>query len=269
MAYQPSPAQLATERHLLGLDQPLPLRYLHWVAGAVRGNLGTSFASGQPVTTELASRRPATLRLATLAALFTVGLALAAALTAAWAEGTWVDAALRGAALSVCALPSFVAGMLVLRFVVVGLGWGKVVADGSWHAAVLPALCVALLPAGQLSRLLRAGLVRFMATPAAFVAAARGATRGRILLVHALPNAALPTLAVLGVTLAYLLGGTAVIEAVFTWPGVGQFLVASLKARDLPVLQGFTVLATASFVTISLAVDAASALIDPRLRATA
>jgi len=209
---------------------------------------------------------PATLRLGALAALITVGLAVVTALLAALFEGSWVDAGLRGAALAVCALPAFLIGLLALRFLIVGLGMGRVVADGSWHEAVIPACCVALLPAGQLSRLLRAGLVRFLASPAAFVVSARGGTKLRVLVVHALPNAAVPTLTVLGVSLAYLLTGTAVIEAVFSWPGIGQYLVASVQVRDVPVIEGFTMLATAGFVSTSLVVDALSALIDPRLR---
>lgn len=262
----PSYAQLSAIRHELGLDQPLPVRYVRWIARAVHGDLGRSFASGQPVTTELGERLPATIRLALVGFGFALAIAIPAALVAASLEGSWVDAALRSGAIVASALPSFVAGLLLVRFVIIGLGVGHVISDGSWHQALLPGLCLGLLPGAQLSRLLRAGLVDELSTQAAFVARARGATRLRILIVHALPNAALPFLTTLGVTLAYLFTGAAVIEAVFTWPGVGQYLVAAVDVRDVPVIEGFTLLATAAFVLTSFTVDLAASVIDPRLR---
>jgi len=233
------------------------------VAGAVRGDLGTSWATGRPVAAEIGARLPATLRLTAAAVAVALGLALVLGVLAA-IGGRWVDAAVRAVSAGALVLPGFVLALLLLHVVVLRLGHFRVVADGTWSTAPLPALTLALGTAATWSRLLRAGLLTAHGAGHVEVARARGAGRLRILVAHDLPNAAVPFLTAVGTGVAALLGGAPIIETVFTWPGVGRYAVQGITARDLPVVQAYTLLAISAYVAVSLLVDLAVTLIDPR-----
>lgn len=263
---EPTPAQLAEARSDLGLEGSYVEQYLRWAGGALQGDLGYSFASGRPVADELAARLPDTLRLAVVALALGILLAVVLGLLAARYVNRWPDHAAQGLAIVWASTPSFVVALVLIQIIVVQMGVGRVVLDGSWGEVALPAVCLAIGLADGWSRLLRAELVAFMASPPALTLRARGATPWRILLRHGLPNASLPSLHAIAVGVAALLGGAAVIETVFTWPGVGSYVVTSVRSRDLPVVQAFTVLATLVYVVASLLADAAGALVDPRTR---
>lgn len=262
----PRPVEIEAVRRELGLDLPLPAQYTRWLGRAARGDLSTSYQTGRPVLDELAARAPATALLAVTAVAVAVGLAVPAAVVAAAWHGRWPDALLRGGALLGSALPAFVVGLLALQVLVLGRGWGTALSDGRPDQVWLPALVLALGRAADWSRLLRAGLLEALGSGYAFVTAARGATRARVLLRHALPNASLPFLTAVGLGVGALLGGTPIVEAVFTWPGVGSYVVAAVSARDLPVVQGFAALAALVYVTTSWSVDLIAGLLDPRIR---
>lgn len=262
----PSPPAIAAVRAELGLDDALFVRFAAWAGRAVTGDLGVSWRTGRPVMEEFAQRLPATLRLTGTALALAIVLALVLGILAAAAPNRWPDVVTRVAALAMLVVPSFVLGVLVLDVLVVRMGLGRVIADGSWGTVFLPALTLALFPAASWSRVLRTSLLEARSASYLRVSAARGATRWRQLWVHQLPNAAPPFLTVVGLGIATLLGGAPVVEAVFTWPGVGRYTVDAIEARDMPAVVGFTLVAVVVYVVTSLLIDLSCGLIDPRLR---
>lgn len=259
----PTPVQVAVLRTELGLDEPAPVRLAGWLVSAAQGDLGTSWRTGAPVAAELADRLPATLRLAAVA----LGLALLLAIPLAFAaQNRLADLGARGVMFLGAAAPSFVVGTLLLEVVVLRLGIGRVLADGSWSGAVLPAVPLALGAAAVWARVLRGAMLDVGARRYVHVARARGAGRLRVLLVHVLPGASPPLLAAIGMTVGSLLAGAAVVETVFTWPGVGPYLVDAIVARDVPVVQGTVLLGVLAYVVASMLADLAAAVIDPGRR---
>lgn len=262
----PTPEQVAEQQERMGLDQSPVERYFDWLSGALRGDLGESWSSGRPVADELASRLPATVILTVAALGLAVTSALALGCLAGYAPRRWPDAVVRAVVLVAAAVPSFVVATLLLDVVVVRWGWFQVVTDGSWSTVLLPAVTLAPAPAAAWARLLRAGILEARRAPYLQVAEARGASPMRLIGYHALPNALVPFLTIVGTGTASLLGGAPVVETIFTWPGVGRYAVEAITARDLPVVQGFTLLAVAAYVAVSMVVDVVAAAIDPRLR---
>ncbi|HRL48463.1 MAG TPA: ABC transporter permease [Propioniciclava sp.] len=263
---EPTPDQVAELRDAFGLDQPLPLQYLSWLGRALTGDLGYSWQSGLPVTGELVSRLAPTIRLALTALLLALCCALPVGLIAARWEGGWPDQASRLLAIGSASTPSFLVGLLLISYVVVPLGWKSVVLNGEWNQVWLPAACLCFGMFDAWSRVWRGGLVAGLHSGNAAVLTARGAQPRRILLRHAVPNASAPLIGIVAVSAGGLLGGAAIIETVFTWPGVGAYVVSSVLARDLPVVQAYTVMATLTYVLASLAADLVTVAIDPRLR---
>ncbi|MEV1291083.1 ABC transporter permease [Pseudonocardia sp. NPDC049635] len=263
---EPTPAAVAAVRAELRLDDPLPVRFGRWAGDAVRGDLGVSWRTGRPVAGEFAERLPATLRLTVAALGLAVGAALLLGTVAALGAGRWPDTLARGIALGALVVPSFVLGVVLIDVVVVRAGLGRVIADGTWSTVLLPAVVLALGAIATWSRVLRTSLLEAGSATHLKVAAARGAGPVRRLVVHQMPNAIAPFLTMVGLGTASLIGGAAVVESVFTWPGVGRFTVEAINARDMPVIVGFTLVAVVAYVLASLAVDLLCAWIDPRLR---
>jgi ABC-type dipeptide/oligopeptide/nickel transport system permease component len=256
----PTPAQVAALHAELGLDEPAPVRLGRWLVAAVQGDLGTSWRTGAAVTAELADRLPATLRLTAVA----LGLALLLAIPLALAaQNRHADLGARGLMFLGAAAPSFVVGTLLLEVVVLRLGIGRVLADGSWSGAVLPAIPLALGAAAMWARVLRGAMLDVGTRRHVHVAKARGSGRLRVLLVHVLPGASPPLLAAIGMTVGSLLAGAAVVETVFTWPGIGPYLIDAIVARDVPVVQGTVLLGVLAYVVASTLADLAAAAIGP------
>ncbi len=266
--HNPSPAQLQEVSEQLGLDRPLIVRYLSWLGHAVRGDFGTSYISGNPVRAELGSRLGATLILAGAALLIVIVVAVVLGLLAAAYASHWPDVAIRTLTVVCAATPAFILGLLILQVIVVKLGLGTVLADGSIHDVLLPALCVATGSMAVPTRVLRAAVIAAVDEKYAVLARARGARRLYVLIRHGLPNAAVPLVQALALSAAWMIAGTVVVESVFNWPGVGSYLITSLQQRDLPVVQGGTLLATLGYVLASLTADLVSGLADPRIRST-
>lgn len=264
---EPTPDQVAQIRSALGLNAALPVQYLNWLANAVTGDFGMSWQSGRSVTAEFAARAAPTIRLALAAILISMLAALSAGAVAARYQQRWPDHGLRLLAIVTASTPSFLVGLLLITFVVVPLGWRSVVLDGSWSQVWLPAGCLSFGMFDVWSRVWRGGLVDSMRSGYATTFIARGATPTWVLLRHAVPNAAPPMIHVIAVSMGALLGGAAIIETVFTWPGIGAYVVSSVLARDLPVVQAFTIIATVIYVGSSLIADVLTTAMDPRLRA--
>ncbi|MEO0386451.1 MAG: ABC transporter permease [Pseudomonadota bacterium] len=259
-------AEIEATREALGLNAPLPAQFFQWLVGVLHGDLGQSFTSRAPVSQEILERLPATLMLLGLALVVSIALSLLLALIAAAYRDRWPDRLIRFYTQIGAALPTFVFALLALTFVVVGFQMGRVLADPTWTAALIPAFIIGLDRASSWTQLLRAGLLEAMSSGYAEVARARGASERRILLRHALPNALLPFLTAIGISIGALIGGTPLIEAIFTWPGLGAYLLEALAARNYPVVQGYVLIAALSFVTASLLVDLLALALDPRLR---
>lgn len=262
----PTPEQIVAVREALALDRPWFVQYFEWLQRALQGDLSLSYQSGRPVLEELGKRLPATLVLSGtglgLAIVFTV---LGGMIAAAYAE-RWPDRIIRNATQISAALPTFILGLLTLRFIVIELGIGRVLSGGQWEYVWLPALCLAVNRAAEWTQLLRASLIESLGSSYVFVAQARGATKFRLLWRYAFPNALLPLLTAIGVGVGGMLGGAAITEAIFTWPGIGSYVLAAINARDYPVIQGFVILMSSSYIIASFFVDSVVILLDPRLR---
>ncbi|WP_367383436.1 ABC transporter permease [Roseobacter sp. HKCCD8198] len=263
---EPTSAEIKATREALGLNEPLIFQFITWLGGVFQGDLGQSFTSQAPVSQEIVDRLPATLMLLGLALVFSIAFSLILALIAAAYQDRWPDHLIRLYTQIGAALPTFVFALLALTFVVIGFQIGRVLADPSWSAALIPAFIIGLDRAASWTQLLRAGLLEAMSSGYAEVARARGASERRILLRHALPNAFLPFLTAIGISVGALIGGTPLIEAIFTWPGLGAYLLEALTSRNYPVIQGYVLIAALSYVAASLLVDVVAMVLDPRLR---
>jgi ABC-type dipeptide/oligopeptide/nickel transport system permease component len=261
---RPTPEQLAATRTALGLDEPAVVRFGRWLAGLPQGDLGTSWATGRPVAAELAERLPATVRLAVVALGLALVIAVPLALLAVAGRGRVLDLLARGVMFAGAAVPSFVVATLLLEIVVLQWGVGSVLADGTWGAAVLPAIPLAIGAAAVWARVLRTVMLERAEATYVEVARARGASALRRLLVHVLPGAVPALLTAAGMTVGMLLAGAAVVETVFTWPGIGRHLVAAIQARDVPVVQGIVLFGVLAYVVVSTVADAVADLIEPR-----
>jgi ABC-type dipeptide/oligopeptide/nickel transport system permease component len=260
-----SDAAMDAARAKLGLDRPLPVQYLSFLANAARGDFGDSFRNRQPVAHLIAVEFPYTLQLAIGG--FVVGLLLGGTLgviAGVWPDG-WVDTLCMTLALAGLSLPSFWIGMLLIQVFATQLGWVPVLGTGL-NALILPSISLGLFLAGGLARLTRNSIIEVMAQDYIRTARAKGLTALRVVAKHAMRNAVIPPLTLLGIQFALLIGGAVVTETVFARPGIGRLLVQAVLDKDFPVVQGVVVLTTAAYVLINAAIDFAYGIIDPRVR---
>ncbi|WP_454227637.1 ABC transporter permease [Propioniciclava flava] len=263
---EPDPYQVAAMRTELGLDDPPVLRYLRWLAAWFHGDFGVSWKSGRPVAEEIVQRLPATALLTGVSMLMAVVASVLLGVTAASCHRRAWDTVVRVITLALVIVPSFLFGLLVLNTVVLRLKWGRVVADGAWLTVWWPALTLACGAIGYWSRVLRASVLEALSAPYLLVSRARGASLTRQVFVHALPNALPPWLTIVALGAAGLLGGAPIVEAVFTWPGVGAYTVQAISAGDAPVVLFYTMVAITTFIVVSLLTDVLVTVLDPRLR---
>lgn len=262
----PQLLEIQSVRRELSLDEPHLVQYFGWLGKAVRGDLSVSYQSGKSVTEEISKRLPATALLAVIAFLMSITLSLAAALLSTAYADRLPDKIIQLLTQASAAIPSFLLGLLILQFAVVGFGCATVISSSSISDVWLPAFCLSIGRAASWTQILRANLLEALEARYTLVAKARGATDWRILWRYALPNALIPFLTVIGIGIGSLLGGAAIVETVFSWNGIGSYAVSAIRARDLPVIQGFVLVVTLAYTMSSLTVDLLSAIVDPRLR---
>jgi peptide/nickel transport system permease protein len=270
-----TPEQLAGMRAEYGLDRPLPLQFVYWLGEVARGDLGKSITSGEPVTQLLVDRFQVSAAIVLVAVALAVLLAVPAGLYAAWKQNSIADTVVVAIATFFLSIPSFWLGLLLLLFVGLKLGLVPVVGyvpfSEDWRSAitflVLPALTLMLIELGVLTRMARASAVDVLRLEYVTHARAKGLSERRVLLRHVLPNAMAPTWTLVGLVLGNLLGGIAVLETVFTLPGLGRLLVDGIFARDYPVVQGCLLFTAAIYVLVNLVVDLCYPLFDPRIAA--
>jgi ABC-type dipeptide/oligopeptide/nickel transport system permease component len=260
-------AEQRTElRRRFGLDQPLPAQYVSWLGRTVRGDLGNSFRTRRPVLDELRQRLPATAALAGAAFVVNTALVLSLGLTSAAAAGRLWDHAVRAFALVFVAVPPFWLGMLLLWLFAIHLQWVTVAGAATPQRLVLPALTLGLALSPRGIRVLRASLLEVRGRPHVTYARAKGLAERQVWLRHTFRLALLPAITLLSINVIGLLTGSVVAEAVFAWPGIGQYVVESILVRDYPVVQGYVLLVTTIAIAGSLAADVLYTAVDPRVR---
>jgi nickel transport system permease protein len=257
---------LALARQQLGLDRPLPLQYLDWLAGAVRLDLGTSWATQRPVLTDILQAIPATLQLASAAMALVLLAGLPLGLLAALHRDRWPDHLTRALALLGVSLPNFWLGFLLVLLFSVQLGWLPAMGRQGWASLVMPAIATGMVSLCVMLRLMRASVLGVLGDRHLVFARARGLPEHAVIGRHVVPNALIPPLTTLGLHLGEMLGGAMVVEMVFAWPGLGRYALLAISNRDYPALQGFVLSLTAVFVFCNLAVDLLYAWLDPRMR---
>jgi peptide/nickel transport system permease protein len=269
-----TPEALAAIRKEMGLDQPLLVQYFVWIGHIAQGDLGRSTLSGQPIIRLLQARAPATIQLTIAAMVISIAIAIPLGiLSAVHVRGRleWFISTIQSLWL---AIPNFWAGILAIILFALILRWlpaGGRVADGnnigdSIKSLILPATTLALYLAASLSRFVKFNLLEVFFDDYVRTARAKGLAEGKVIYGHALRNAMLPVITILGVQFASLLGGTIIIESVFSWPGIGGLMLDGISNRDYAVVQGGLLLLVLLFILVNLLVDLTYALIDPRIR---
>jgi peptide/nickel transport system permease protein len=261
----PTPAELELVRERFGLEGSAPERYLNWLADAVRGDLGTSFSTGDSVTSELLARFPATLQLAGAATLLAVLLGLPIGVLAALRRNSIVDQVTRGAAMLAASTPEFWLAYLLIILFSVKLQLLPAVGYGGLDNLVLPALALGIAEAAIVARLARSSLLEVLGEDYITTARAKGISEQRVLVRHALRNALNAVVTQVGLIFAVLLAYSAIIEVIFVWPGIGRFTVDAIGQRDYTVIQGSLVFAGTVFILVSLVVDLLYLWLDPRV----
>lgn len=254
------------ERERLGLDRPLIERYVTFLGRAATGDLGESYRSREPVTKMILDQAPATLQLAAGGLAVGLSLGLVLGMIAGLRPNTWIDTLCMVFALVGISLPSFWIGMVLIYVFGMTLGWVPIVGTGL-SALILPSISVGLYIAGGFARLVRASMIEAMNQDYIRTARAKGLSRGKIAFKHALRNALIPPVTLLGIQIAVLIGGAVVTENVFARPGLGTMLVDAVLTKDLPLVQALVVYTTAVYVIINLIVDLLYGVIDPRVQA--
>jgi peptide/nickel transport system permease protein len=264
-----APADLvAAKRQALGLDDPLPAQYVHYLQHLLQGDLGESIVSQLPVSETIAQRLPATASLALLA--FVVAVAVAIPLGVAVAVATRrgrrrrTELAFASSSVVLGSIPDFLLGVALVCVFAVNLGWFPVAGRDGASSYVLPVLALAIGPAAVLSRIVRVEMLAVLDTDYVRTARAKRLPATRIHLRHALPNAVTATLTLGGMLLATMVAGTVLVENVFAWPGLGSTIVASILARDYPLVQGTVLVYGVIVLVVNTLVDVALALLDPR-----
>jgi ABC-type dipeptide/oligopeptide/nickel transport system permease component len=261
-----SPDSVNELRSRLGLDRPLYAQYLSFLSGVAHGNLGTSLRTSEPVTTAITSRLPATFELAAAAMLVAVVIAIPLGVIAAVGAGTFVDHIATTLALIGISMPNFWLGPLLAIVFAVELGWLPVSGRGTLAQLVLPAITLGAPLAAVLARMTRASVIDELRELYVMAARARGVSKARAVLKHALRNSLIPIVTVLGLQLGAVLTGAVITETIFAWPGVGRLLIQSIGFRDYPLVQGCILLIALTYVSMNLLTDLAYGLLDPRIR---
>jgi peptide/nickel transport system permease protein len=253
-------------RTQLGLDQPFIVQYGRYLAGLVRGDLGRSYLQKTEVSQLVASRLPATLILmaAGIACELLIGLTMG--VIAALRRGKASDQALMIGSFVAVSAPQFVVGLLLLYVFAVRLGWFPIGGYGTWRHVVLPALTLGLLGSGWYARMMRSSMIEVMRADYIRTARAKGLDRARVVMRHALPNAILPIIAMVGIDIGVFMGGVVVVESVFGWPGIGQLAWQAIQRLDIPIIMGVTLVSACAIVLGNLLADLVAPLIDPRIR---
>jgi peptide/nickel transport system permease protein len=270
-----SATAIANFEQQFGLDQPPLQQYVNWLSGFVTADWGRSFTAGNPPVRDLVlSRLGNSLRLAGFTLAIVIPVSLILGVLAALREGRWLDSVISVLSLSVVGLPEFVTGIVLINIFALSLGWfpatayvGRDMSVLAWlQVLFLPALTASLVLVGYITRMTRAGMLEELKKPYVRTATLKGLSWAQVVFGHALRNALLPTIAVIALSIGWLMGGLVVIENVFNYPGIGSLLVTAVTQKNLPVLQAISVLIVFFYTFANLIADFLFALLNPRIR---
>jgi peptide/nickel transport system permease protein len=274
LGQEATPEALAALRAQMGLDVPAPQRYVRWLGGLVRGNLGVSSATQLPVTELIGSRLPNSLLLAAVTALFSVPIALSLGIAAAVWRGSWFDRAASTAAVAVVSVPEFLVATLGVLIFAVQLRWLPALSYVSdvdslgqlLQAFAMPVLTLCCVIVAQMMRMSRAAVIDQLEAPYIEMVRLKGASPLRTVLAHALPNAVGPIANAVALSLSYLLGGVIIVETIFNYPGIAKLMVDGVSQRDMPLVQACAMLFCTAYLILVTAADVCGIVANPRLR---
>ncbi len=269
-----TPETVAAFRERLGLNDPAPIRYVHWLWGAVRGDFGVSLTSGDRVSDAIGQRFINTLFLAAYAAVIAVPFAIILGILVALARNTIFDRVANVLTLTSISSPEFFLGYVLILYLSVKTGWFPSLSSLSagmnfgdlLYRTFLPALTLVLVVTAHMMRMTRAAIINLLASPYIEMAKLKGVPPWQVIVRHALPNAWAPIINVVALNLAYLITGVVLVEVVFVYPGIGQLLVDAVAKRDFPIVQACCLIFAATFILLNLAADVGAILTNPRLR---
>ena len=290
------PQMHAEAMHRLGLDLPLPVQYLRYVGHALKGDLGMSLITNTSVMSEFLARFPATVELSICAMIFALAIGLPVGVAAALRRGSWLDHTVMGSALTGYSMPIFWWGLLLIMFFSVKLGWtpvsGRIAVEydiphttgfmlidsllstdeGAFTSAVshliLPAIVLGTIPLAVIARMTRSSMLEVLREDYIRTARAKGLSPVRVVVVHALRNALIPVVTVIGLQVGTLLAGAVLTETLFSWPGIGKWLIDAISRRDYPVVQGGILMIATLVIVVNLLVDLLYGVLNPRIRHT-
>ena len=266
MSPEAPPEAIAAFRRAWGLDQPIWVQYLRYFAAILQGELGQSMRDGRPALAIVLERIPATLLLTLPALVLKVGIGVPAGIYAALHRNSLTDRLVMALSVAGFTVPSFVLGLVLVLVFAVDLGWLPSGGQESWRSVVLPVVTMSLGGAGVLARFTRSAMLEVLGQPYIRTASAKGVPWGAVVRGHALPNAAVPVVTIVGFMVGSLIAGAVVVESVFSWPGVGRLMVVAVANRDLAVVQCILLLVASTMVASNLMVDLLYGVLDPRLR---
>jgi peptide/nickel transport system permease protein len=269
-----SPEQIAGIRRRLGLDDPLPVQFLRWSGAVLQGDLGISIFSNEPVLKLVGQRLEPTVSLAATTLVVAVVIAVSFGVLAAWKAGSLIDRALMVVSVLGFSVPVFVVGYLLIYVFSIHLRWLPVqgyapIADGVWpwlERLILPSIALGLAYVALIARMTRTSMLEVLSEDYIRTARAKGVAPRPMLMKHALKNAGVPIVTVIGIGIALLIGGVVITETVFNIPGIGRLVVDAISKRDYPIIQGVILLFSGVYVVVNLLVDLSYTLIDPRIR---
>jgi ABC-type dipeptide/oligopeptide/nickel transport system permease component len=259
------PATLARLRAELRLDDPLHTRFIHYVQGVLSGDLGTSYITRRPILNDLLERFPATLRLAGAAMLFASLTGISVGIYGAWRPGTWADRLVTFGAYLGVSFPVYWVGLILILVFAVHLRWLPPSGSAGLPYLVLPAITLGMRSVAFLARMTRAAMQEVLQSDFVRTARAKGLLESRVVLSHAFRNALLPVVTVLGLDFGSYLTGSILTETIFSWPGVGRYVLTAIDKRDLPAIQGSILFLSVVFVMVNLLTDLLYARVDPRV----
>ncbi len=261
-----SPEAIAAMRQQLGLDDSLPVQYVHYVRDVLHGDLGESITTRKPVTQEIEERYPATLKLALGSLIVSALVGMVAGVVAAVYKDSAIDTLAMVFALAGLSMPAFWFGLLMIYFFSVRLGWFDVIPDGSLKSLVLPAVTLGLITSSVVARLVRSAMLEVLGQDFIRTARAKGLKERTVIIRHGLGNAMIPIVTILGLQFGALLSGAFIIEAVFAWHGIGELGVRAFSKRDFPLIQGIVLVVATTYILVNLLVDILYAWLDPRIK---
>ena len=271
---QASPEDVEKIRKSLGLDRPFLVRFSEWFFNLLQGDLGTSMFTGMPVRELIAQRVEPTLSLMVMTLIIAITVAVPIGVIAAWKSGTWIDRGIMAISVAGFSVPVFVVGYLLAYFLALELDWCPVqgyvsISKGFWpwfETLVLPSIALGFVYIALIARITRATMLEVLSQDYIRTAKAKGMGQMGILFLHALKNAAVPVVTVIGIGIALLIGGAVVTESVFAIPGLGRLTIDAIVRRDYPLIQGLVVVFSFVYVLVNLLVDVIYTVIDPRIR---